>query len=158
MEELVLERDPAHTYANPGRYTVSLTVNGAEGSDTETVTDYIIVQTPSFSDAASTEINANYNSDVFVYNWNTTFSDYDGLKYSLEQANDATAKAYAQANIATNQNTSFWGTYALVYMVAEMNTRTAALPYIDLAKYYASYQSYVMAEYYSAYAFDQRIS
>lgn len=36
-------QNTAHTYNNPGTYTVSLTVSGPEGSDTETKTGYIIV-------------------------------------------------------------------------------------------------------------------
>jgi PKD repeat protein len=38
------ERDPVHTYAQPGNYTVSLTVTGPGGSDTETLTNLIQVQ------------------------------------------------------------------------------------------------------------------
>jgi serine protease len=34
-------QNPAHTYSNEGYYTVSLTVTGPGGSDTETKTDYI---------------------------------------------------------------------------------------------------------------------
>jgi len=38
------ERNPSHTYTYPGIYTVSLTVTGPEGSDTETKTDCINVR------------------------------------------------------------------------------------------------------------------
>jgi branched-chain amino acid transport system substrate-binding protein len=37
------EQNPTHTYATVGEYTVSLTVTGPEGSDTETKVDYIEV-------------------------------------------------------------------------------------------------------------------
>jgi len=37
------EQNPSHTYQIPGNYTVSLTVTGPSGSDTETKTDYISV-------------------------------------------------------------------------------------------------------------------
>jgi branched-chain amino acid transport system substrate-binding protein len=37
------EQNPTHTYATVGKYTVSLTVTGPEGSDTETKVDYIEV-------------------------------------------------------------------------------------------------------------------
>jgi PKD repeat protein len=37
-------QSPRHTYADPGRYAVSLTVSGPGGSDTETKTNYIAVQ------------------------------------------------------------------------------------------------------------------
>jgi uncharacterized repeat protein (TIGR01451 family) len=36
-----IAQNPTHTYADPGKYTVSLTVNGPGGSDTVTETDYI---------------------------------------------------------------------------------------------------------------------
>ena len=39
-------QNPSHTFANVGTYTVSLTVTGPLGSDTETKTDYITVGTP----------------------------------------------------------------------------------------------------------------
>lgn len=38
-------QNPQHTYNSPGLYTVSLTVSGAAGSDTETRTNYISVYT-----------------------------------------------------------------------------------------------------------------
>jgi hypothetical protein len=37
------EQNPSHTYSKPGTYTVSLTVSGPGGSDTETKPDYITV-------------------------------------------------------------------------------------------------------------------
>ncbi|HRS99525.1 MAG TPA: PKD domain-containing protein [Bacteroidales bacterium] len=37
------EENPQHTYYSDGVYTVSLTVTNANGSDTKTITDYIIV-------------------------------------------------------------------------------------------------------------------
>ena len=38
------EQNPSHTYSKPGTYTVSLTVSGPGGSDTETKPDYITVE------------------------------------------------------------------------------------------------------------------
>jgi hypothetical protein len=40
------EQNPAHTYTDPGTYTVTLTVTGPERSDTETKADYIKVRSP----------------------------------------------------------------------------------------------------------------
>ncbi len=40
------ERDPQHEYASPGTYTVSLTVFGPGGSDTETKVDFVQVTVP----------------------------------------------------------------------------------------------------------------
>jgi len=40
------EQNPTHTYDAPGIYTVSLTVTGPGGTDTETKTNYITVTTP----------------------------------------------------------------------------------------------------------------
>jgi PKD repeat protein len=37
-------QDPVHTYSNAGKYTVSLTVTGPKGSETETKNDYISVE------------------------------------------------------------------------------------------------------------------
>jgi PKD repeat protein len=42
-EETSTEKNPSHEYADPGRYTVSLTVTNAYGSDTETKEYYIEV-------------------------------------------------------------------------------------------------------------------
>lgn len=40
------EQNPSHTYAAAGNYTVNLTVNGTDGSDSEVKTEYIIVNEP----------------------------------------------------------------------------------------------------------------
>ncbi len=40
------EQSPSYTYETPGTYTVSLTVTGPGGSDTEIKTDYIEVAIP----------------------------------------------------------------------------------------------------------------
>jgi PKD repeat protein len=43
------DQHPVHTYTDPGTYTVSLTVDDAAGSDTETKADYITVAAPTVS-------------------------------------------------------------------------------------------------------------
>jgi PKD repeat protein len=43
------ERNPSHTYAEPGVYSVSLTVSGRGGSNTRGKADYIEVREPSFA-------------------------------------------------------------------------------------------------------------
>ncbi|WP_456442762.1 PKD domain-containing protein [Caldithrix abyssi] len=47
-------QNPQHTYNNPGTYTVSLTVSGPGGSDTETKVDYITVYEPITADFSGT--------------------------------------------------------------------------------------------------------
>lgn len=37
-------QNPSHTYKSPGKFTVDLSVSGPGGSDTETKTDYIVVE------------------------------------------------------------------------------------------------------------------
>ena len=44
------QQNPNHQYNTAGRYTVSLTVQTAEGNDNETKTNYIIVHTPPVAD------------------------------------------------------------------------------------------------------------
>jgi len=41
--ETSVDQSPSHTYTNVGTYTVSLTVSGSDGNDTETKTDFINV-------------------------------------------------------------------------------------------------------------------
>ncbi len=48
------QANPSHQYANPGTYTVSLTVMSASCSDTETKTGYITVQTTPVADFSGT--------------------------------------------------------------------------------------------------------
>jgi PKD repeat protein len=46
-------QNPSHIYTKPGTYTVSLTISGIDGSNTETKTDYIIVNIDEFRILAS---------------------------------------------------------------------------------------------------------
>ena len=43
------EQNSSHTYSDKGKYSVSLTVTGSEGSDVETKTNYIDVKSPGMS-------------------------------------------------------------------------------------------------------------
>ncbi|MFB3881009.1 MAG: PKD domain-containing protein [Armatimonadota bacterium] len=47
-------RNPSHTYAGPGAYTVSLTATNSGGSDLETKSNYIAVSAPPVSDFIGT--------------------------------------------------------------------------------------------------------
>ncbi len=48
--ETSTEENPTHTYDNPGIYTVSLSVSGPHGSDTEVKLGYITVSEPDGDD------------------------------------------------------------------------------------------------------------
>jgi PKD repeat protein len=52
-------RNPLHIYQAQGSYTVSLTVNGPNGSDVETKTNYITVTLPQYEDLWTTYNNSN---------------------------------------------------------------------------------------------------
>ena len=74
--------NPAYTYVDPGTYTVSLTVTGTNGSDTETKTNYIVVN--DVANAAATPyngsgINPNILTSVTLPILGTTWkADIDG--------------------------------------------------------------------------------
>ena len=48
--------NPSHTYETAGLYTVSLTVSGPEGTDTETKVDYILAYAPVTANFTATPI------------------------------------------------------------------------------------------------------
>jgi hypothetical protein len=58
-------QNPSHTYTDPGTYTVSLTVSGPGGSDTETKADYIFADMPAIERAALIALYNSTNGD----NW-----------------------------------------------------------------------------------------
>ncbi|MGD9900772.1 MAG: S8 family serine peptidase, partial [Calditrichaceae bacterium] len=49
-------QNPDHQYADPGKYTVALTVTGDGGTDSETKTDYITVYAPITADFSGTPV------------------------------------------------------------------------------------------------------
>lgn len=64
------EQNPSHTYTEAGVYTVSLTVTGPGGSDTETKSDYITVTVPPAPVAGFSTNVTNGDEDLLV-----TFAD-----------------------------------------------------------------------------------
>jgi PKD repeat protein len=77
------EQNPTHEYAEPGDYTVSLTVTGPGGSDTETKTDYIHVEGPPVaafvgsptSGSAPLTVSFTDQSTGQITDWNWNFGD-----------------------------------------------------------------------------------
>jgi PKD repeat protein len=73
-EQTSTEQNPTHTYTDAGTYTVSLTVTGDGGTDTETKTDYITVADPTSITTSGTE------SILEIYP--NPFTDYTTIKLS----------------------------------------------------------------------------
>ena len=77
------QQNPSHTYQTEGVYTVSLTVIGPGGSDTETKKDYILViETPSagfiaepLSGTLPLEVRFSDQSNGFISHWYWDFGD-----------------------------------------------------------------------------------
>jgi large repetitive protein len=68
------EQNPTHTYTSGGTFTVSLTVKGEGGSDTETKTDYIT------GTDKTTQIEVRQNNSIIIYpNPTTGIIQIDGL-------------------------------------------------------------------------------
>jgi PKD repeat protein len=149
------EQSPSHAYTDPGTYTVNLTATGPEGSDTKTKTDYITVTGVDFSDVATSAVLANMYFSASLAN--SGYAMDDPQYYSLAQlyaqsAYDYAEDTYEKASDALTAETSFWGTYAVQYAESELNARSEALTYIDLAVQYATAQDYETAEYYLGYS------
>ncbi|MFC2058923.1 PKD domain-containing protein [Chloroflexota bacterium] len=86
------EQSPSYIYQNAGDYTVSLTVNGPAGSDTETKTDYISVYETPVAEFTATptsggtplEVQFTDQSTGNIVSWEWDF-DNDGVVDSTEQ-------------------------------------------------------------------------
>ena len=76
------EQNPRHTYNSPGRYTVSLTVTGPEGSDTKSEIDLIWVFLDSDNDGLPDEVEENTCTDP-----NNPDTDDDGISDGVEDDN-----------------------------------------------------------------------
>jgi len=75
------EQNPQHTYIAAGSYTVSLTVNGPSGSDTETKTAFVNVYTP-----VSANFSANQTSGIAplsVTFTNSSTGDYTSTNWTF---------------------------------------------------------------------------
>ncbi len=86
-------QSPANTYNNPGVYTVSLTITGPEGSDTETKIDYItVVNTPPVADFTALPLNGDAPLNVqftdtssgVITSWEWDFDDNSIVDSTLQ--------------------------------------------------------------------------
>lgn len=68
-------QNPSHEYANAGDYTVSLTATNAQGSDSETKTDYITVTEPG---AEQTIFSDNFEAEFAGWSTSGTVTWYTG--------------------------------------------------------------------------------
>jgi PKD repeat protein len=83
------ESNPLHTFNEPGFYTVSLTINGPSGSDTETKSNYISVYT---------QVNASFNADktngispLLVSFTNTSTGSFTNLVWNFGDGGTSTS-------------------------------------------------------------------
>jgi len=120
--------NPSHTYTEPGIYTVSLTVSGTDGSDTETKTDYIFAVSELKILPSDGAANDNFGSRVSISGESAIVgaaSDGDngiqsGSAYVFEKTNgtwNQTAKLTASDGAAYDRfgiSVSISGDYAIV--------------------------------------------
>lgn len=145
------EKNPTHEYLTTGTYTVHLTVTGVDGPDTETRTDFISIRQPTFEDAAQSSYQTNaISSYAPVLFWNA-YRGSDAVALT-EEASDRAREAYLYAIGALNENSSFWGEYAVQYAEASMNLLAEVLAYVEQAFAYEKVENYTMSFYYKLYA------
>jgi hypothetical protein len=76
-----VEKDPVHTYTDPGNYTVSLAMSGPGGTDTETRPDYISVLRPVYLPVTMWTYKVYTRPGLYTFNRCQTFPVYiDGQK------------------------------------------------------------------------------
>jgi PKD repeat protein len=145
------EKNPAHEYLAPGTYTVSLTVTGSDGPDTETKTDFVSIRPPTFEDAANSayRVNAIAGNAPGVF-WNAYLGG-DAVALA-EDASARAQEAYLYAIGALDGNSSFWGQYAVQYAEASMNVLAEVLTSVEQALAYEAAENYALSLYYKLYA------
>ena len=79
--------DPEHTYASSGTYTVSLTVSGLGGSDTETKASFITVYEPVTADFSATPLSGTLPLMVEFTNMST--GDYDTCAWDFGDGSES---------------------------------------------------------------------
>lgn len=138
------EQDPSHTYTDSGIYTVSLTVTGPGGSDSETKTDFIDVSErqkgmpwiplllfSNFAPVANagTDQNVKTGSLVHLDGSGSTDEDGDTLTYSWSLIS-IPAGSSATLSDSTGYNPSFTadveGTYIITLVVNDGKLDSAA--------------------------------
>ena len=102
-------QNPAHTYASPGTYTVSLTATNAAGFDTETKSAYIVVSGTSAADFSATPLSGNAPLAVSFTDlstgsptsWSWTFGD-GGTSSSQNPSHTYTSAGTYTVTLAVN--------------------------------------------------------
>ena len=127
-ENTSTEANPSHTYTNAGTYTVELTVTNSYGSDTETKTNYITVESET-PVGTVTDIDGNVYATIQIgtQRWmsenlkTTTYNDNSPIE--LVVTNTAWASNTAGAYCWFDNNESQYGeTYGALYNWHAVNT------------------------------------
>jgi len=88
------DQNPTHTYANPGTYTVELTVSNSAGSDTKTKLDYITVE------QKKTIKKIDFNGTLYIYPEDNAFCEWGGRGTRITVGNQAKSDTNGEANIS----------------------------------------------------------
>ncbi len=82
-------QNPTHTYSSEGSYTVTLSVDGADGADSLVRTDYIHATDPANNEAptiTSTPVTSAIVGELYTYDAEATDPNGDTLTWSLDTA------------------------------------------------------------------------